>query len=90
MLQEIFKYRTNRDFAVFAIEAFIVSLDMYEKVQEKVDWKSKEIKEVKVSQDSHLKMFERMRFDICKYLSNQTFYTEELAYLEVSRHTENI
>ncbi|CAG2239667.1 unnamed protein product [Mytilus edulis] len=82
VLQETLKYMMNRDFAVFAIEAFVVSLDMYDKVQEKVDWKSKEIKDIKVSQDSHMKMFERMRFDICKYLSNQTFYTKELAYLE--------
>lgn len=66
-----------------AIEAFLVCLDLFDKIQENVDWNSKEIKDIQVIQGSHWTMYEDLRYNVCKWLSDQPSYKEELSFLEV-------
>lgn len=78
------KFRINAELTSYAVETFLVCLDTYNKIQASVDWNAKDIKETKVSKDSHTKMFDQLRNGYCsKYLINQNFDTKELAYLEV-------
>ena len=85
ILRDNFKWRyVNLENRIRAMEVFLVSLDMYEKVHKTVDFKSKEIKEMKIQEDAHLKLFNHFRSEFCEWLAKEPFYKEEYTYLEVN------
>ncbi|VDI41573.1 Hypothetical predicted protein [Mytilus galloprovincialis] len=84
VLKEAIRWSTKfkRMLVISAIEAFLVCLDLFDKIQENVNWNSKDIKEIQVIQGSHWTMYEDLRYNVCKWLSDQPSYQKELSFLE--------
>ena len=83
VLKESLESTVNRDLRTPSMEVFLLSLDLFDKKQDGIDFKSAEVKQLLIIKDEHLSLFYKFSHDFCDTLSSQPFYNEEFTYLQV-------
>ena len=83
VLKESLKSPVNKDLWTSSMEVFLLSLDLFDKMQDSIDLKSAEVKQLSIIKDEHLSLFYKLGHDFCDKLSSQPFFNEELKYLQV-------
>ena len=83
VLKESLESTVNRDLRTPSMEVFLLSLDLFDKIQDGIDWKSAEVKQLSIIKDKHLSLFYELNHDFCEKLSCQPFDNEEFNYLQV-------
>lgn len=66
-----------------ALEVFLISLDAFDKVQEKLDLTRNEYKQFNITKDGHLGKFEYIRGRIVNWLVDEKNKNDEFAYMKV-------
>lgn len=78
------KFRiSNEPIHLPAIEVFLKSSDVYDKIQNKLDLSKNELKQINISKDGHLRKLEDFKGRIVHWLSEDIHY-KELDFLKVS------
>ena len=83
VLKESLESPVNRDLRTPSMEVFLLSLDLFDKMQDGIDFKSAEVKQLNIIKDVHISLFYKLTHDFCDNLSRQLFYDEEFNYLQV-------
>ena len=83
VLKESLKSTVNKDLLTSSMEVFLLSLDLFDKMQDSIDLKSAEVKQLSIIKDEHLSLFYNLSHDFCDKLSSQPIFNEELKYLQV-------
>lgn len=84
VLKESLESTVDRDLRTPSMEVFLLSLDLFDKMQDGIDFKSAEVKQLNIIKGEHSSLFYKFSHDFCDELSHQPFYNEEFNYLQVS------